>query len=130
MNSHALADLLKSRRTNDIKFEVEVALEGYDGGDVHLVEMEDDRQRVVSGTVVAPEDVLVYNSEDDFLVLRLGCIFLGDPDAKAPPVLSRDEWKMVLQAIDRKIWAINHVGMDRVGRELFTQLRNKIQQAL
>lgn len=78
MQSHDLARALLARRNNDIQFVVEVAEEGYDDGDFHSTEMADDRQRVRDGGTVP--DVISYDSEHDFIVIKLGTIFLGDPE--------------------------------------------------
>lgn len=127
MNSHTLADLLKARRTNDIRFEVEVALEGHDDGDIHRTELHDDRVRETERRDVALEEVLTYDSENDFLVLRLGSIFLGDPDAKAPPVLTTEEWATVRRAL---LDAANYGRSKLHVKEAFLNLRNKIDQAI
>jgi hypothetical protein len=79
--SHDLARLLLARRNNDIKFLVGVDADpdGLEEVQWCMVEMEDDRQRVVSGRQVPPEEVLTFNSQDDYLQIQLGVIYLGDP---------------------------------------------------
>jgi hypothetical protein len=79
MDSHTLADLLKSRRTNDMRFEVEVIPPGSDeDGRIYRVEMHDDRMKAMApNESVALEEVLRYNPDDDVLLLRLGAIYLG-----------------------------------------------------
>jgi hypothetical protein len=81
MLSHDLAQALLARRNNDIQFVVEVAEEGHDDGDFHTTEMNDDRERVRSGGTDL--DVIGYDAENDFIIIKLGTIFLGDPDAPA-----------------------------------------------
>jgi len=82
MLSHDLARLLLSRRNNDLKFEVWVDADptGLEDLTCHTIEMEDDRQRVMTGKVVPPEEVLTFNSDYDYLLLRLGVVYLGETE--------------------------------------------------
>jgi hypothetical protein len=81
MLTHDFARLLLSRRNNDLKFEVWVDDDptGVEDQTRHVIEMADDRERVRSGGTVAPEYLLTYVAENDYLLLHLGTIFLGDP---------------------------------------------------
>lgn len=78
MLSHDLARLLLARRNNDVKFEVGSNLDADSPVDVtnwHIVEMMDDRERVISGKEIPPEQVVLFNSEHDYLLIRLGIVY-------------------------------------------------------
>lgn len=81
MTSHELARYLLSRRDNDLKFLVEVDLEpdpdGEEDVQIFSTETADVRERARTGREMAPEEFITYDSENDFIVVNLGRIFVG-----------------------------------------------------
>lgn len=110
MLSHDLARLLLKRRNNDLKFEVEVAERGSDDGDFHVTDMLDDRAKL-RGETVTPENLLVYNPQDDYLLLHLGTVFLGENGEAPPMVLLPTEKEVIRKALQKLKWGYDHVGL-------------------
>lgn len=77
MNSHELAKLLLSRRANDIRIQVWVDTDptGLEDPTSHRVELGDMPDR---WWTVPAEELLTYDSENDLLILKAGCVYLGE----------------------------------------------------
>jgi hypothetical protein len=113
MLTHDFARLLLSRRNNDLKFEVWIDDDptGLEDETRHVIEMVDDRERVKSGGTVAPEHLVTYVAEGDYLLLHLGTIFLGDPDGQPPMKLSVEERAIIRKSLIKQLWSYDQVGM-------------------
>jgi hypothetical protein len=129
MLSHDFAHALLKRRNHDLRFLVDASLPGHDDDDrAYSVQLADDRHREV-GTAGDPPEVLRYDSEEDFLEVRLGQIFLG---RQGSYTLTPEEALYALSALDKKIWAWEHNGVPKSDPrvEPFVNLRKAIKQEL
>jgi hypothetical protein len=83
VNSHELAKLLLSRRANDIRIEVLVDEDpdaDYEPQMTSLRDAGDGNGNPISTTIPA-DQIVVYDSEEDVIVIRAGVIVAGDMEA-------------------------------------------------
>jgi hypothetical protein len=96
MLSHELANALLARRNQDLRFVVDVSTPGHDDAEeTHTVQLADDRHCEIGAEGPAPE-VLSYNSEEDFLEVRLGQVFIGEQGSYS---LNSEEASLVLELL-------------------------------
>jgi hypothetical protein len=102
MRSHDLARRLLARRDNDIQVEVVVSEDPKSDDDkLSRTELRDSRE--VEG--VSPDEVLAYDSQHDFLVIRAGLVVAG---REGGAMLSPEEVRLVHAALshilDQAVW--------------------------